>query len=680
VAAPVDDEAVREFYQQWERQTNAFLLNVRGVVHIGAHAGQERDLYGSRRLPVVWVEALPDVYRHLCDRVAWYPDQRAFNYLLTDEDGKEYDFGVANNGGQSSSIFAFADHRKIWPHVHYTHSLKLQSATFKAMVEREAIDLRGHDALVMDVQGTELLVLRGMGDLLDSFNYIRSEAADFEIYKDCCQLKDLDDYLVPRGFRRVRTWRAAGRQDVGYAYEVLYARADQADSIHRPQRGATAQPAMKPSDGLTRRSSMIPFDTIGDQVERRWRDANYNDDMFPEIVEQVLHDTAPVDHVDPWDIIRWLFTTTHIPAQHDVGGRFGQPPITVYNGPRFCVDVYYWIDGTTSIHQHGFCGAFYVLAGSSIHSQYRFDGREYVNPYFITGELSLRGVELLEPGKMRRILPGEQFIHALFHLDRPSVSICVRTHHSPAGSPQWNYHPPFFAQDPFYHSPDLNRKVQSIGMLLAINHPDADALVTELLNNADFQTTFAVMDRLQTVRNNPIDAKLGRQRGEERYQAWLEVAHKRHGELVVRMQAVFSEAQRQQDIAGRRAQVTKGDHRFFLALLLIVPDRTKVLEFVKQRYPDREPVDQLVDWLDDLAHTQIMGSVEANVLGLGNVDDDYLLIFENLLQGRSLGQTKAAFADEFSSEYLQQHNDNIEQTYATIRASQLFRAVFRASA
>jgi hypothetical protein len=425
---------------------------------------------------------------------------------------------------------------------------------------------------------------------------------------------------------------------------------------------------------------MILFDTIGNEVERRWRGANYSDDMFPGIAEQVLRETAPVDHVDPWDIIRWLFTTTYIPAQHDVVGRFGQPPITVYNGPRFCVDIYYWIDGATSIHQHAFCGAFYVLTGSSIHSQYRFDHREYVNPYFATGELTLKGVELLERGEMRPILPGEQFIHALFHLDRPSVSICVRTHHSPAGSPQWNYHPPFFAQDPFYHSPDLIKKVQSIGMLLDINHPDTDALVAELLQNADFQTILAVIDRLQSVRSNAIEARLGLQRGEERYQAWLEVARKRHGQLVERMRSVFNEAQRQQYIAGRRGQVTKGDHRFFLALLLNVPDRTKVLEFVKQRYPDREPVDQVVEWLDDLTHMQIMGSAEANVLGLSDVDDDYLLIFENLLQGRSLDQTKTAFAEDFSPDYMQQHSDKIEQIYATIRASQLFRAIFQASA
>lgn len=226
VAAPADDATVMAFYAEWERQTNAFLSDVRGVVHIGANSGQERDLYASRGLPVIWVEALPDVHKELLKNISGYPGQVAYNYLLTDENWKEYDFGVANNGGQSSSIFDFADHKKIWPHVHYEGSIKLRSTRFDTMVVEESLDLGGYDALVMDVQGAELKVLQGMGDLVDNFRYIRTETADFEVYKDCCQLKDLDEYLIPRGFKRFQFWRAAGRPDVGYAYEALYVRND----------------------------------------------------------------------------------------------------------------------------------------------------------------------------------------------------------------------------------------------------------------------------------------------------------------------------------------------------------------------------------------------------------------------------------------------------------------------
>ncbi|PON12825.1 hypothetical protein C2W62_37575 [Candidatus Entotheonella serta] len=123
--------------------------------------------------------------------------------------------------------------------------------------------------------------------------------------------------------------------------------------------------------------------------------------------------------------------------------------------------------------------------------------------------------------------------------------------------------------------------------------------------------------------------------------------------------------------------MTEGDHRFFLALLLNVPSRAKVLEFVKQRHPERDPVDQVVEWVEDLTNKQIMGSSEANVLGLPDVDEDYLLILENLLQGQSLEQIKTAFAEDFSPEYAAQHDERIERLYANIRDSLLFRAIFQ---
>jgi FkbM family methyltransferase len=224
VAGPIDEEATRAFYEKWATETNAFLSNARGVVHIGANTGQERDIYQSLDLPVIWVEALPAEFGELVNNISDYPRQRAYQALLTDEDGKEYNFSVANNGGQSSSIYDFADHKQIWPEVGYVGSVSLMSLTFKTLTAASGWDLAAYDTLIMDVQGAELLVLKGMGDLLDGFKYIRAESADFEIYKDCCQLKDLDDYLIPRGFTRVQTWRAAGKPDLGYTYEALYAR------------------------------------------------------------------------------------------------------------------------------------------------------------------------------------------------------------------------------------------------------------------------------------------------------------------------------------------------------------------------------------------------------------------------------------------------------------------------
>src|SRR4030095_2619636 len=117
---------------------------------------------------------------------------------------------------------------------------------------------------------------------------------------------------------------------------------------------------------------MEEFQKLGEQVERRWRAENYNEALFPEIAAQALSEADLPTRVDPWDIIRWVHTATTLPGQQDVEGRFGNPPITLFTGARFYIDVYYWLDGATTIHQHAFTGAFQVFLGSSIHSHYSF--------------------------------------------------------------------------------------------------------------------------------------------------------------------------------------------------------------------------------------------------------------------------------------------------------------------
>src|SRR5262245_45637943 len=99
---------------------------------------------------------------------------------------------------------------------------------------------------------------------------------------------------------------------------------------------------------------MEAFQKLGALVEERWRAANYDERRFPEIAAEALVESDIPGHVDPWEIIRWVHRAAALPRQQDVDALFGNPPITLYMGPRFYIDVYYWLDGTTSIHQHAF--------------------------------------------------------------------------------------------------------------------------------------------------------------------------------------------------------------------------------------------------------------------------------------------------------------------------------------
>jgi FkbM family methyltransferase len=201
-----------------------FLASCRGVIHVGANLGQEREAYARHGLHVIWLEPIPAIFSRLRQNLASFPLQRAYEYLLTDEDHKAYVFKIANNDGASSSILDFGLHRDIWPEVRYVDSIDLTSHTFKSFVLREDIDLANYDALVLDTQGSELLVLKGAAELLDRFKWIKTEVPDFESYLGCCVVADLEAYLGAHGFREWRRSKFAERQGGGSYYDIVYRR------------------------------------------------------------------------------------------------------------------------------------------------------------------------------------------------------------------------------------------------------------------------------------------------------------------------------------------------------------------------------------------------------------------------------------------------------------------------
>ena len=56
----------------------------------------------------------------------------------------------------------------------------------------------------MDTQGSEQLVLKGVGAFLEGFKFIKTEVVVFESYKDCAQVQDIKAFLRSRGFKEQR--------------------------------------------------------------------------------------------------------------------------------------------------------------------------------------------------------------------------------------------------------------------------------------------------------------------------------------------------------------------------------------------------------------------------------------------------------------------------------------------
>ena len=203
-------------------QESTIWTEVDAILHIGANYGQERDFYESHQLEVDWVEANPQVVNKLKEHIRKRPFQRAYQGLIAEVDGRECDCYISNNAGESSSIYDFGEHKKIWADVYFNDKIRLKTVTLGRFLNENKIKLRSRQGLVMDVQSAEHLVLKGAGELIRQFRWIKTEAADFELYQGGAQLCDLEAILIPLGFQEIEREVVKRVEGLGACYNVIY--------------------------------------------------------------------------------------------------------------------------------------------------------------------------------------------------------------------------------------------------------------------------------------------------------------------------------------------------------------------------------------------------------------------------------------------------------------------------
>jgi hypothetical protein len=405
------------------------------------------------------------------------------------------------------------------------------------------------------------------------------------------------------------------------------------------------------------------IERLGRSVEDEWRAAGFDEARFPAIAARALREHAPAATIGVAELVAWLHEVQPLPDQGALDQQFGEPPPCVYAGRDFYIEALFWVDGTTAVHQHAFSGAFYVLAGSSIHTRWRFEERSRTSSRFLLGEVGFVSTELLGRGALREIHPGDEFIHSLFHLDRPSVTLVVRTDRTPSFDPQYSYVRPHVALDPFHHEP---RRALGLGLLdhwLRHDRDQALALAEAWLADADLTTAYHVLDRhfLSTPNDRDGLARL------------LACAAARHPEARA-FPAVFEEKRRQAYIVARRQLVRSPELRFFLALLLNLPGRAEVLQLVGERVPGRDPVDVVVDWVAGLSAIPLAGELGPNPIGF-DFGEGELAVLRALLRGHDGDALLAALADVFDDVHEQQ--DDIFALAQALRDAVLFRPLFQ---
>ena len=329
------------------------------------------------------------------------------------------------------------------------------------------------------------------------------------------------------------------------------------------------------------------FEKLGRTVLERWRKQNFSLEAFPELARIAIDEAPPSENVGLEEMIHEFLVNDEQPFQSQSG--FGQPELVAFNDPRFYIQILFWMEGTTEIHQHEFSGAFHVMQGSSVHSEFDFVGARSVTPHLRIGDLRMKQIELLETGRTVPITSGRECIHSLFHLDTPSVTVVVRTHHDPGTGPQYNYLPPHIAIDPIHADALTIRRKQLLDVLETLDHPSYATRVREMVGSLDFErgfnTLLHAMDRLQVL---------------DEWEPVLATFQKRHGELAKGVPETLAESLRRDSISQMRYHIENPEHRFFLALLMNVQNRSDIHALITERFPDHSPIEMILGWAEEL--------------------------------------------------------------------------------
>lgn len=178
-------------------------ITVSGVLHLGAHDCEEKDFYlelGVSPESIYWIDAMPEKVEIAKKRGI----PNVFCAVITDKDNDDITFNIANNGA-SSSVLPLKTHLYQHPWVHYVRTLKTKSSTLDSFFINNNIDTSKINFWMFDIQGAELLALRGAIKSLKNVQVLYIEVNVAELYEGCGLLNEIDSLLYSFNFKRVET-------------------------------------------------------------------------------------------------------------------------------------------------------------------------------------------------------------------------------------------------------------------------------------------------------------------------------------------------------------------------------------------------------------------------------------------------------------------------------------------
>ncbi len=173
---------------------------INGLLHVGAHKGQERLAYQAAGVsPVIYVEPENANFASLKEHLAGMEGHLPVQALCASQNGKKVRLNISSNDGESSSIFDLGHHGVIFPQITYTSHQEIVSVTVDSLMTSLSFSA---NLLVIDTQGAELSVLQGAtSNLINNFVGVYAEVSEKPLYAGSCTFEQVTSFLYAFGFR-----------------------------------------------------------------------------------------------------------------------------------------------------------------------------------------------------------------------------------------------------------------------------------------------------------------------------------------------------------------------------------------------------------------------------------------------------------------------------------------------
>jgi hypothetical protein len=248
--------------------------------------------------------------------------------------------------------------------------------------------------------------------------------------------------------------------------------------------------------------------------------------------------------------------------------------------------------------------------------------------------LDLQTVERLDKGSIRPILGGRKFVHRVWHISRPTVTMCVRTAGGEPKLGQYTYFYPRVGVEERRKQEEqdelLQRRLKFLAFLASTGGAYLEHYVENLIKNADARQAIKFVLALNNNSETSILEHLAL------LDRLLDLLEGKYGAWVGEFAESLEYQMRENRVNWR--ELRDLDQRFLAAVLLTFSNRAEVIEAVREFRGANQPIEWIIE--------RVKGMIDSDGLAV-NLNDFQFAVLRDLILGRSeVEVVAAAVADE----------------------------------